>query len=66
MRSKRVTKDSPFRGALWHDAACQLPNHGEGEVVITAVIESTSHKGGVQIYFNLAFLFCAVVIKMSG
>jgi hypothetical protein len=62
MRSKPVTKDSTFHGALLHDASCQ-PTTAKVDTATTEVIESTSHKGGYKFYFNLALLFCAVVIK---
>jgi hypothetical protein len=39
------------------------PNHGEGDVARTEVIEINASRGRVQFYFNLALLFCAVVIK---
>jgi hypothetical protein len=61
MRSKRVTRNSTFRGALSHGAS---PNQGERDAA-TVVIESTFHRGGYRLYSNFAFLFSAVVIKCA-
>src|SRR3954454_10355942 len=71
MRSTRLTRNSPFRarhGAFFNRNRRLIASTKNGTAANvtpppTEASEPTSHAGGYKFSFNLAFLFCAVVIK---
>src|SRR6266480_7621843 len=64
MRSKRVANDSTFRGALVARRFLSNPNHGRRRCrYYRGNRIDASQRGEYKFSFNLAFLFCAVVIK---